>query len=129
MAELSALGDRTTPNWRYGNLFQTARYMLQGLKHHTEVSNTMVSTFLPAAPFIRCADKVLRAALETCEEVQKESVANDTMGSGCSDIVMSPTTPVMPQSMCASDIEDSFDIVHMDTESRLDTESGLDITI
>ena len=89
----------------------------------------MVSTFFPAAPLIGHVDEVLRAALEASEEVQKESVANDTMGSGCSDVDMSPTTPVMPQSMCASDIEDSFDIVRMDTESGLDTKSSLDITI
>ena len=94
-----------------------------------EVSNTMVSTFFQASPLTGHADKVLRATLETCEGMQKESVANDTMGSGCSDIDTSPATPVMPQSTCASDIEDSFDIVHMDTENGLDTESGLDITI
>ena len=69
------------------------------------------------------------AVIETCEKVQKESITNDTVGSGCSDIDMSPATPVMPWSMCASDKEDSFDIVHMDTESRLDTESSLDTTV
>ena len=42
---------------------------------------------------------------------------------------MSPVTSITPWSTCASDIEDSFDIVCMDTESRLDTESGLDTTI
>ena len=89
----------------------------------------MVSTFFPAAPLMGHADVVLRAALETCDEVQKEFVTNDTMGSSCSDIDTNPLTPVMPWSTCASDIEDSFDIVHMDTESRLDTESGLDIII
>ena len=129
MAELSASEDRTTPNWRYGGLFQTAYFVLQGLKCHTEVSNIMVSTFFPPAPLIRHADEVLRAAIATCEEVQKESIANDTMASGCSDIDMSPATPVMPQSTCASDIEDSFDIVHMDTESGLDTKSGLCTTV
>ena len=128
MAKLSALEDGTTQNWRYGDLSLTACYVLQGLKCHTEVSNTMVSTFFLAALLIRHADEVLRAALETCEEVQKESNANDTMGSGCSDIDTSTMTPVMPWSMCASDI-DFFDIVCMDTESRLDTESSLDTNV
>ena len=63
MVELSALEDGTTPNWRYGDLSQTAHYMLQGLKCHTEVSSTMVSTFFPAAPLIAHVDEVLRAAL------------------------------------------------------------------
>ena len=129
MVELNASEDGTTPNWRYGDLSQTAHYVLRGLKYHTEVSNTMVSTFFLSALLIRCADKVLRAAIETCEEVQKESITSDTMGSGSSDIDMSPMTPVISQSMCASDIEDSFDIVHMDTESELDTKSSLDTTI
>ena len=40
----------------------------------------MVSTFFPSAPLIGHVDQVLRAAIEICEEVQKESVANDTMG-------------------------------------------------
>ena len=56
-------------------------------------------------------------------------ITNYTMGSSCSNIDMSPTTPVMPRSMCASNIEDFFDIVRMDTESGLDTKSSLDITI
>ena len=100
MAELSASEDGTTPNWRYGDLSQTAHYMLQGLKHHTEVSNTMVSTFFPSAPLIRHADEVLRAAIETCKEVQKEPVTNDTMGSGCSDIDISPILQSCP-GVCA----------------------------
>ena len=102
---------------------------LSASEDRTEVSNTMVSTFFPSAPLIGHVDKHLRAAIETCKEVQKEFVANDMMGSGWSDIDMSPTTPVMPWSMCASNIEDSFDIVCMDTENRMYTERGLDTTI
>ena len=88
----------------------------------------MVSTFFPSVPLIGRAEGVLRATIETCEEVEKESMANYSMGNSGSDIDTSPATPVTPWSMCRSDTKDSFDIIWMDVESGLDTESGLDIT-
>ena len=126
MAELGMSEDGVTPNWRYGDLSQMAHYVLWGLKHHTEVTNT--SIFFPSELLIGCAEGILTPAIETCEEVEKESMANDSMGNGCSDINTSPATPVTPQSMCPSYTEDSFDIIQMDVESGLDTESGLDVT-
>ena len=80
MAELGTSEDGVTPNWRYGDLSQMACYVLQGLKHHTEVTNTMVSAFFQSDPLIGHAQGVLRAAIKTYEEVEKVSVANDSMG-------------------------------------------------
>ena len=74
-----------------------ARHVLRGLKHHTEVTNTMVSTFFISAPLIGHAEEVLRADIETCQEVEKESLANKSMGNGGSDIDTSPATQVTPE--------------------------------
>ena len=128
MAELSMSEDRVTPNWRYGDLSQMAHYVLQGLKHYTEVTNTIVSTFFPSDLLIGHVEGVLRATIKTCEEVEKESMAGDSMRNGGSDIDISPAIPVTPWSMCLSNTEDFFDFIWMDVDSGLDTESGLDIT-
>ena len=91
-------------------------------KCHTEVTDTMVSTFFPSDPLIRHVEEVLRAALKMCEEVERESLVTEAMGSRCSDINMGPTTPVTLRSTCLSDTEDSYNI------SRLNAKSGLDTT-
>ena len=130
MAELNTSGDGITPNWRYGDLSQATHYVRRGLKCHTEVTNTMVSTFFPCNLLIGWAEEVLRAAYEICEAADKESVITDAMGScGCSDTDMSPTTPVTLRSTCASDTKDSYDVIQMDVKSGLDIGSGLDILI
>ena len=113
----------TTPNRKYGDLSQAVHYVLRGLKHHTEVTNTMVSIVFPCNPLIGHAEEVLRAACEMCETIDTESVVMDTMRNcSCSDIDTSPATPVTPEprSTGAIDTEDSYDIIQMDVESGPD---------
>ena len=49
-----------------------------------------------SAVLIGHAEGVLRAAIKAYEEVEKESMANDSMGNSGSDIDTSPATPVTP---------------------------------